>query len=82
MKNWLELHPEWTAILIIVVVCIVAQFVDDKIELFAAAALFLSASGFANTLWLNRRINRLQDVLYEKNLAEPGDFTIAKHTND
>lgn len=79
MMRWFEINPFWLVITILLIVVTISQFFNSFIELMAGAGLFLGAAGFANSLWLNRRINRTQDVLYEKNLVALGDFNISRH---
>lgn len=75
MKN-LERNPFWVFGAILLFTALVSGFMDNSTELIALAGLFFGAAGFANSLWLNQRINKTEDVLYKKNIATLGDFSL------
>lgn len=75
MKN-LERHPFWMVCGIVLLVVFISEFGTNSTEIYAIAGLFLGAAGFANSLWLNQRINKTEDVLYKKNIATLGDFSL------
>lgn len=79
MIHWFEINPFWLVVVIMLIIVVILQFVDNSIGLIAWIGLFLGVAGFANSLWLNHRISRTQDILYKKNIAEPGDFNVSRH---
>lgn len=78
MKYWLETNPSWLWFLIVVGIFVISGITGNPVEIISWAALFLGASGFVNSLWLNKRINRMEDVFYEKRIAKLGDFVVPK----
>lgn len=79
MKN-LERHPLWMACGIVLLVVFISEFGSNSTGVYALAGLLLGTAGFANSLWLNQRINKTEDVLYKKNIATLGDFSL--HNKD
>lgn len=82
MIRWFEINPFWLVVAIMLVIVAIFQFINSSIDLIAWVGLFLGVAGFANSLWLNHRISRTQDILYKKNLAEPGDFNVSRHETE
>lgn len=70
----LEKNPTLIFSGFLIVVAIAASLSNDPSGVIGIAGLFLGAAGFANSLWLNRRINRTQDALCSKNITTLEDF--------
>lgn len=71
----LEKHPFLLFVIILLLVVLISEFKDNSLATFAFAGLFLGAAGFVNSLWLNHRINKMQDALCEKNIVSLEDFS-------
>lgn len=67
MKHWLETNPIYLTIIILIVIYI---FVADSTNTMAWIALFAGVAGFSNSIWLNHRINKIQDRLNKKESDE------------
>lgn len=78
MKHWLETNPFWFTLIVFSGVYLFFGVGGGSLEMVAWLALFTGVGGFANSLWLNKRINRIEDVLYQKHIAVLGDFAVPK----
>lgn len=73
-------HPTLIFVGILILSTLVSAFTDTSTEAFAFVALLVGSASYANSLFLNQRINKIEDVLYEKNVAVLGDFSV--HNKD
>lgn len=62
----LEKNPFLATILVIALVYIWSNFVSNRLEFLIGVAVFVGVAGFANSIYLNRRVSKIQKELYKK----------------
>ena len=78
MGNYFARHPFATFVAIVLGLAVASYFFPSGNLIYAG--IFLGAAAFANSLWLNERINRIQDTLAERGLAHDVDFIVDDNT--
>lgn len=76
MVNKLERKPSVFGILLIIGIWIVSGFASNSDQFLVWGALFVGVAGFVNSLWLNQRVNRIQEILISKNGINRVDFIV------
>ncbi|MDP3792944.1 MAG: hypothetical protein Q8Q89_04445 [bacterium] len=72
----LETKPFQLAVVILGFGWLISQFMENPLEIFIYLGAFLGTVAFANTTWLNHRINKTQEVLERRGICDPVDFIV------
>ncbi len=83
MTKWFKQRPVAMFILFLVIIGLLSTFGEDESDYFYTFLLgIVGLMGFVNSMWLNQRINRLQDALEEKGLVNGIDFIVDDKLRD